>query len=323
MEANEGEKSEGDLGEGVVKRSGAIPQDMRREGVEIFLYKLRKGGQVTFPNKLMKSTVLITVLASTFLGLNVWAADAPKPLKVLLISGGCCHEYAKQKDILKQGLEARVNLVVDQAFSADGSVKPPLEIYGKPDYAKGYDLVIHDECAAGINDPEVVKGVLQPHVDGVPGVNLHCAMHSYRSGDFKKPVAAGADNGKWYEYLGLQSTGHGPQQPIAITFTDKESPITKGLVDWETGKEELYNNVQILTGKTLAKGKQGNADNVVVWTNEYGAKKTRVFSTTIGHNTETVGDARYLDLVARGVLWATGKLNADGTAVAGYGPAAK
>ena len=149
MEANEGEKSEGDLGEGdlgdgVVKRSGAIPQDMRREGVEIFLYKLRKGGQVTFPNKLMKSTVLITVLASTFLGLNVWAADAPKPLKVLLISGGCCHEYAKQKDILKQGLEARVNLVVDQAFSADGSVKPPLEIYGKPDYAKGYDLVIHD-----------------------------------------------------------------------------------------------------------------------------------------------------------------------------------
>ena len=27
------------------------------------------------------------------------AADQVKPLKVLLITGGCCHDYAKQKDI--------------------------------------------------------------------------------------------------------------------------------------------------------------------------------------------------------------------------------
>jgi type 1 glutamine amidotransferase len=57
---------------------------------------------------------------------------------------------------------------------------------------------------------------------------------------------------------------------------------------------------------------------VVVWTNQYGPKKSRVFSTTIGHNTATVSDARYLDLVARGVLWATGHLKEDGTPVAGY-----
>jgi len=30
---------------------------------------------------------------------------------------------------------------------------------------------------------------------------------------------------------------------------------------------------------------------------EYLQSKTRVFSTTIGHNNETVADARYLDLV--------------------------
>ena len=41
------------------------------------------------------------------------AADEPKPLKVLLITGGCCHDYAKQKDILKKGIEARANVVVD------------------------------------------------------------------------------------------------------------------------------------------------------------------------------------------------------------------
>lgn len=268
------------------------------------------------------SSFLIFFTSATF-GLHSFAADAPKPLKILLITGGCCHDYANQKEILKKGLEARANVLVDQVHSADGSTKPPLPIYGNPDYAKGYDLVVHDECAAGVNDAAVVKGVLQPHVDGLPGVNLHCAMHSYRSGDFKKPVAAGAENALWFEYLGVQSSGHGPQQPIAITFTDTASPITKGLANWETGKEELYNNIQILTGKTLAKGKQGNAETVVAWTNEFGAKKTRVFSTTIGHNNETVADARYLDLVTRGVLWATAKLNDDGTPATGYGPVTK
>ena len=34
---------------------------------------------------------------------------------------------------------------------------------------------------------------------------------------------------------------------------------------------------------------------------------TRVFSTTLGHNTATVGDDRYLELVTRGLLWAVGK----------------
>ena len=268
----------------------------------------------------MKTTI---ALLATFLATSTLFAEDVKPLKALLVTGGCCHEYGKQKDVLKQGIEARANVIVDIAYSADTTTKPPIEIYGKPDYAKGYDVVIHDECSSNQNAPDVINGVLQPHVDGTPGVNLHCAMHSYRFGNYGKPVAAGADNARWYEYLGLQSTGHGPQQPIAITFTDKESPITKGLADWTTINEELYNNVQILTGKPLARGKQGNADNVVAWTNEYGPKKTRVFSTTIGHNTATVADDRYLDLVTRGLLWATGKLGDDGKPVKGYEAKAK
>jgi type 1 glutamine amidotransferase len=56
----------------------------------------------------------------------------------------------------------------------------------------------------------------------------------------------------------------------------------------------------------------------VVWTNEYGAKKTKVFSTTIGHNNSTVEDSKYLDLVTNGILWSAGKLGADGKPAAGY-----
>jgi hypothetical protein len=211
-------------------------------------------------------------------------------------------------------------------------VKPPLPIYGNPNYAAGYDVVIHDECSAGISDPAVIQGVLKPHQDGIPGVNLHCAMHSYRFGNYKEPLPAGAENGHWYEYLGLHSASHGPQEPIAIAFNDKNSPIVKGMADWTTVNEELYNNIQILTGKALARGRQTVRDKdgtekvletVVAWTNEYGPKKTRVFSTTIGHNNATVEDPRYLDLVTRGVLWSAGRLNEDGSPAKGYGPGGK
>ena len=285
---------------------------------------------------------MLKPLRSLLLALSVSAvavAADTAPLKVLLLTGGCCHDYKVQKDILKTGLQERANLVVDQIHVDDGSTKPPLPIYGNPEYAKGYDLVIHDECAAEISDPVIIQGVLKPHKDGIPAVNLHCAMHCYRFGNYGSPVKPGAENAAWYEYLGLQSTGHGAQIPIAITFIDPTNPITKGLADWTTMKEELYNNIPILTGKPLAHGKQqvpvmGKDENgkpvvvstkdvetVVVWTNEYGDKKTRIFSTTIGHNNPTVSDPKYLDLVTRGVLWATGHLEADGTPSPGYGKA--
>jgi len=108
--------------------------------------------------------------------------------------------------------------------------------------------------------------------------------------------------------------------PISVTIVDKDSSITKGQKDWTTVNEELYNNITgklLDTGHVLARGKQtvkemdGTEtveDNVVVWTNNYNSK-TRVFATTLGHNNDTVADARYLDLVTRGLLWSVDKLD--------------
>jgi type 1 glutamine amidotransferase len=52
--------------------------------------------------------------------------------------------------------------------------------------------------------------------------------------------------------------------------------------------------------------------------NTYG--KARVFGTTLGHSNDTMQTDVYLDLVTRGLLWATGHLNEDGTPAKGYGP---
>jgi len=258
------------------------------------------------------------IVCTALIGISASGA-APKPLRALLITGGCCHDYAKQKDILKQGLEERAYVVVDQIHTDDKSTKPPLAILGNPDYAKGYDIVIHDECGSDISDPKLIAAVLAPHRAGLPGMNLHCAMHCYRVGNPNQKAEAGSERSAWFDYLGLQSSGHGPQEPIAISFLDAAHPVTKGQTNWTTVREELYNNIQIFpTSTPLARGKQSikqkdgttkDVETVVAWVNQYG--KTRVFSTTIGHNNSTVSDARYLDFLAHGLIWACGKSEQD------------
>lgn len=259
----------------------------------------------------MKLLALILALTTTV----SFAAD--KPLKALLILGGCCHDYAKQKDVLKEGLEKRLKITVDIDYNPDTTVNARFARYEKADWAAGYDVVIHDECSAGVKDVPYVENIVNAHRNGVPGVNLHCAMHSYRVGQFKEPVTAGSPDALWFDYVGLQSNAHGPKEPIAVTYVDKDHPITKGLSDWTTINEELYNNIAPLASKALARGVQAVTDKksgtkkdmeaIVAWTHEYGPKKTRVFSTTLGHNTETVADARYLDLVANAIKWVTSK----------------
>jgi type 1 glutamine amidotransferase len=246
--------------------------------------------------------VILALSCSTLLSRrDAHAAEPVKPLKALLITGGCCHEYGKQKDLLKQGIEARAQVAVEQVHTDDTTDMARFTIYEDKDWAKGYDVVIHDECSSNVTELAYVENILAPHKGGVPAVNLHCAMHCYRTG-----------KDDWFKFVGVQSTAHGPQLPIAIRFVDLNHPITKVLDGWTTINEELYNNIRVLDSATaLARGKQTskevNDDYVVAWVNDYG--KTRVFSTTLGHNSATVGDGRYLDLVTRGLLWSCDKLN--------------
>lgn len=234
------------------------------------------------------------------------AADDVKPLRALLVLGGCCHDYNTQKDLLAKGISERAHVEVVIAFDPDKTTSHLNPVYEKADWAEGFDVIIHDECSSDVKDLAIIDRILEPHRQGVPAVLLHCGMHSYRSEGYPKKVTP------WFEFTGLQTTGHGKQAPINIGFVAPDSLITKGLEDWTTVNEELYNNSEdrlLETATALAVGQQDGAkDATVVWTNNY-REKTKVFATTLGHNNETVGDARYLDLVTRGLLWSCGKLD--------------
>ncbi len=251
--------------------------------------------------------LLVAVLSGVSAPAFAGAAPAPAPLRILFVAGGCCHDYINQPAILKKALEERANVKMDIFTSANGTSLTH-DIFNTADWAKNYDLVIHDECSAGITDMTIIGNILKPHIDGLPAVFLHCAMHSYRTEGWNTGGMT-----PWFELTGMQSTGHGAQLPIALNFVDQESPITKGMTNWTTIGEELYNNYAggiLPTAHPLVYGKQGADETVVAWTNIY-KQKTRVFGTTIGHNNATVEDTRMLDLVTRGVLWAANKLNSD------------
>ncbi|HWE00802.1 MAG TPA: discoidin domain-containing protein [Tepidisphaeraceae bacterium] len=267
----------------------------------------------------MPRTFLAAVLAALTLAFALPAlakAEDDKPIKALFICGGCCHDYLHQREIIPRGISARANVEWTIAYDSDKGTKKLNPVYDNPDWYKGFDVIIHDECDADVKDLNVINNtILKPHKDGLPGVVLHCGMHCYRSEGWPKVVTP------WFEFTGLQSTGHRAQQPIAITYVDKESPISKGLEDWTTINEELYNNIAghvLETAHPLARGKQSytekngkqnDFDDVVAWTNLYNGK-TRVFATTIGHNNVTCADPRYLELVTRGLLWSVDKLDA-------------
>ena len=110
---------------------------------------------------LLASLVWVLTIAFALPGM---AQD--KKLKALLVTGGCCHEYAKQAQILTKGISARIDIewtIVNQGGTTTNTKIP---LYENKDWAKGYDIVIHNECFAGVKDVEWVEGILKPHREG-------------------------------------------------------------------------------------------------------------------------------------------------------------
>lgn len=243
------------------------------------------------------------------------AKAAVKPLKALMITGGCCHDYNKQKVIVPAGISQRANVEWEIVHEGGSGRNHKVSVYSKPDWTKGYDVIVHNECFGGVKDDDFVTSISKAHLD-TPAVVLHCTMHSYRS------APKGAD--EWRKFLGVTTTSHGAHAAITMKNLKPEHPVMKGFpAEWTTPKGELYQIKKVWeTATPLAEGTspRDKKTHVCVWVNEYGEQKSRVFGTTIGHHNETMSEDTYLDLLTRGLLWATGNLSDDGKPAAGYGP---
>src|SRR5580765_7558691 len=118
--------------------------------------------------------LLRTLLALLSLGVSVFAADPPKPLRALMVCGGCCHDYEAQKKILSEGITARANVewtIVHEGVPVKGGTDARdvrVSIYEKPDWSKGYDIVVHNECFGAVNDDVVALRPVGLFVDAHP-----------------------------------------------------------------------------------------------------------------------------------------------------------
>ena len=221
-----------------------------------------------------------------------------RPLQALLVTGGCCHDYVRQQRILARGISARANVVwtvVNQGGTATNSKIP---LYRDPEWAKGFDVVVHNECFADVRDKEFVERIIRPHRAGVPAVLIHCAMHCYRTGD-----------DQWFEFVGVRSPGHGAKYAYTVDNLRPDHPVMGTFGEhFTTPQGELYHTVSLFDTATPlahAKRKRDQTPQVCIWTNQYG--KGRVFATTIGHHNSTMVEPVYLDVVTKGLLWACGK----------------
>jgi len=255
----------------------------------------------------------VILLAPLLLLLTLSVSRAAEPLRALLITGGCCHDYEAQKKILSEGISARANVTWTILHEGDRDGKDhQFSIYEKPNWAKGFDVIVHNECSGKVTNVTWVEHIAKAHFDGVPAVVIHCSIHSYRE----------SKTDEWRKLLGVSSFRHQAKREFEVVNIKPGHPVMKGFpATWHHDPDELYEIVKVWPdciplAESLTPKKE-NEKHPSIWVNTYG--KARVFGTTLGHGNETMQRPEYLDLVTRGLLWACDKLDEDGKAKAGYG----
>ncbi|QDT13246.1 ThuA domain-containing protein [Planctomycetes bacterium K23_9] len=255
---------------------------------------------------LCRSTLAFTAtvcLLTGFAAADKPAGDQSDSINILLITSGCCHDYdfqakAMQLAFEERGVKANWTVVNEGGKGTEAEI----DFYKKDDWAKGFDVVIHNECFAKTTNADYIRGITSQHHTGINAVVIHCAMHTYRD----------ATIDDWREFLGVTSRRHDHQSHYAVNVQTADHAIMKGYPDGEkSAKDELYiiekawpNTTVLATSKSERDGKE----HPVFWTNTYG--KARVFGTTYGHSNETFENKTFLDTLTKGTLWAAGKLAA-------------
>lgn len=259
---------------------------------------------MNFKKKLKSRPLSLGLLAGclAIIGVLAFVSKAQKPMRILLITSGCCHNYDFQAKALQDALVGKADAQWTVVNEGGKGTQGMIDLYNNPNWAKGYDVVVHNECFADTKDEAYIHKITQAHYAGAPAVVIHCAMHTYRT----SPIAE-----EWREFLGVTSRRHDHQSKYPVKRLLANNPITKDMPEtWTTPMDELYVIEKLWPNATALASSVSEEDGKTypcVWTNKYG--KARVFGTTWGHGDATFKDPVYLSIVSRGILWAAGRLD--------------
>ena len=232
---------------------------------------------------------LLVTLAALCLAPAARADD--KPIRALLVAGGCCHDYKHQKDILTEGISARANVAVGDRLRSRRRHEAPQPGLREGRLGQGFRRRRARRVLGRREGPEGHRPHPQAASRGPAGRRraLRHALLSQRRlaaeddplvrvhrAAFDRPRGPGADR----RYLPRQGQPH--HQAFA------------GLDDDQRGALQQRRRQALGHGPAAGprqadvtdRGKKTEHEFVTVWTNTYNGK-TRVFGTTLGHNNAT------------------------------------
>ena len=236
---------------------------------------------------------------------------AARPIRALYVTGGGFHDFVTQETIVPPAIAKRAKVEWTVDHTAGKSTEVLIDRHKTTDWTREFDVVLYNMSFSHVVDVPWIERLAGAHRDsGVGAVILHGAVHSYRRSESRA----------WGELMGAFSMRHDSQRPLTVEAVAPDHPILRGLPrKWETIPEELYELERVwpnMTPLAQAFSVESKRTYPLMWTNTHG--KAKVFVTSLGHNTEMIANPLYLDIVARGLLWTVGRLQADGAPAPGY-----
>lgn len=224
------------------------------------------------------------------------AADAPK-IKVLLITGDDvgAHKWQEMSQATRD--------VLTESGKFDVKVCEDAGILDSASSLKRYDLVFLTSFNASTPTlSDTAKENLLNFVKSGKGFAIsHLASASYKEWDEFKNLCG--------RYWVMGKSGHAARSPFKVKIADKDSPITKGLEDFEED-DELYAKLEGTAPIHVlveADSNWSNKTEPLAFTLNYG--QGRVFHECFGHDRKAITNASVAKLIVNGCQWAaTGKV---------------
>lgn len=227
------------------------------------------------------------------------AVPATEPVRVLVITGGGHHDFARNTAMLLDGLRARGTFefeTIEVGSSAPADSRDHLKLDDRV-FLEGFDAVLA-YCQGELNFSPAARENLLDYIRAGGGyVGAHSAADSHPG---------------WDEYdrmLGGRFESHPPFGDITVSIDAADHPVTRDLPREWTLRDEFYHlkncgeedKEVLMTGQSP--GDPADAPpRPVSWVREEG--EGRVFYTILGHGPETHGDERFQQLIAQAIEWA-------------------
>jgi hypothetical protein len=220
-----------------------------------------------------------------------------KGRKILYTYGGWeGHEPVQSLELIKPWLEEE-GAIVD--------AKDNLDPYADTDYMKDIDLVIQVVTMSQITG-EQERGLIE-------AVSSGCGLAGWHGGlcdSFRQ-------NTEYQFMTGGQWVAHpGGVIDYRVNVTDHEDPVTSGLSDFDMHSEQYYMhvdpNMKVLATTTFGAKYAPWIDGCtmpVIWKKMYG--KGRIFYTSLGHVMKDFEVPEALEILQRGIKWASASKYAD------------